>query len=502
MTSQINKIILKSLETGDKYGLEIIKDIQDFTNGRLILKQPSLYSALRRMEKKGLISSFWEDSEIGGRRHYYSLTKSGKEILKADNVVSESDIQSVLSEVNKEIATANTHSIKGVNAPVLKNKATFECFDPRENLGKDRSFTQQIRNSSEPATIQEKTVAKSEPNPVVAQPKPSKPQQSESTNSFWRESLIKEETQPQDNDEFEFKLRDGNKPSRFDINYKDILGDLDADKPEEKSDYPTPTVIETKASERTLQQQRAKEYSNEISKLFASNKTKQPEKTTITKEQEELRNAIFKRQNQETLEEINRRYNLDEENVQKTETNQSDLNENYSNFTKVSPSDIQIKRYVQNNENVSGGEKEFLNINKLILTRSIITAFFYVMAVLISYFVFNERNFIYAPHYCIYWIALGAVVVYLGIVLAITLSNFNKKIQIKRVNWFINLFYRALIAIALFTFVIAMCLCFGMTNFLQIEYFTIWYLSALAVGGIFVSWALGYIIYSTKSFRE
>ena len=56
--SQINKAILNSLKNGDKYGLEIIKDIENFSNGRVKLKQPSLYSALRRMEKKGLISSF------------------------------------------------------------------------------------------------------------------------------------------------------------------------------------------------------------------------------------------------------------------------------------------------------------------------------------------------------------------------------------------------------------------------------------------------------------
>ena len=57
MVSQINKVILKSLETGDKYGLEIIKDIADFTNGKVNVKQPTLYSALRRMEKKGYITS-------------------------------------------------------------------------------------------------------------------------------------------------------------------------------------------------------------------------------------------------------------------------------------------------------------------------------------------------------------------------------------------------------------------------------------------------------------
>ena len=80
--SQINKLILQTLQTGDKYGLEIIKDIEESTHGAVVVKQPSLYSALSRMEKKGLISSFWRDSEIGGRRHYYSLTSLGQEEIK------------------------------------------------------------------------------------------------------------------------------------------------------------------------------------------------------------------------------------------------------------------------------------------------------------------------------------------------------------------------------------------------------------------------------------
>ncbi len=506
MISQINKVILKSLESGDKYGLEIIKDIQEFTNNRVVLKQPTLYSALRRMEKKDLISSFWSDSELGGRRHYYSLSPLGRDELRADSEVSESDIQTLIQEVDKGNYSQDTvqENHTQIPAPIIKNKVTFESFDPRKDVKSEQSFTQQVRNSNEPATIQEKPVAKSillqKTEEQKSSPIPSKPKSSENTSSFWRENLINESqgSSQNDNDEFEFKLNDDKKTSRFEINYKDILGDLDADKPIGKEESHTQTSY-SNLTEREEQKQRAKEYSTQLSQFFSSNKSNKPEKTTITKEQEELRNAIFKRQNQSTLDEINRRYNLNDE--AKTQTNET-ITENYSNLTKVSPTDIEVKRYVQNEEILSSNEKEFININKLILTRSIIMAFFFAMSVLISYFVFSERNFIYAPHTCLYWIALGCAVLYVGIVLAVTLPKFNKKIQIKRINWFVNLFYRTLIAVALFTFVIALCLCFGMTNFMQIEFFTIWYISALATGGILVSWLLSYIIFSTKSFRE
>ena len=74
---QLSTILLSTLLSGDKYGYEIIKDIEEKSGGRLKIKQPSLYSSLTRMEKQKLISSYWRDSEIGGRRHYYSLTDYG-----------------------------------------------------------------------------------------------------------------------------------------------------------------------------------------------------------------------------------------------------------------------------------------------------------------------------------------------------------------------------------------------------------------------------------------
>ena len=64
----IDTIILKILKTGDRYGYEIIKDVETKSNGTYELKQPTLYSCLKRLESQGLISSYWSDSDIGGKR--------------------------------------------------------------------------------------------------------------------------------------------------------------------------------------------------------------------------------------------------------------------------------------------------------------------------------------------------------------------------------------------------------------------------------------------------
>ena len=85
----VNNIILESLLSGDKYGYEIIKIVEEKSNGKIILKQPSLYSSLKRFETKGFITSYWGDSDIGGKRHYYTITETGKNhynknVLKID----------------------------------------------------------------------------------------------------------------------------------------------------------------------------------------------------------------------------------------------------------------------------------------------------------------------------------------------------------------------------------------------------------------------------------
>ncbi len=81
MATDLNTLILNAIKSESKYGLEIIDEIKLKSNGEIILKQPSLYSALRRLESKGYVTSYWKDSELGGKRHYYQATKLGVDAL-------------------------------------------------------------------------------------------------------------------------------------------------------------------------------------------------------------------------------------------------------------------------------------------------------------------------------------------------------------------------------------------------------------------------------------
>lgn len=74
----IDTIILKILKDSDNYGYEIMKAVSVNSNYEYELKEPSLYTSLKRLEKQGHISSYWGDESQGGRRKYYHITDSGK----------------------------------------------------------------------------------------------------------------------------------------------------------------------------------------------------------------------------------------------------------------------------------------------------------------------------------------------------------------------------------------------------------------------------------------
>ncbi|MBS4201903.1 helix-turn-helix transcriptional regulator [Bacillus sp. FJAT-49732] len=78
----IDTIILRVLSEGDNYGYEIIKSIFDQSKGKFELKEPSLYTSLKRLEKQKYISAYWGDESQGGRRKYYKITDTGRMAYK------------------------------------------------------------------------------------------------------------------------------------------------------------------------------------------------------------------------------------------------------------------------------------------------------------------------------------------------------------------------------------------------------------------------------------
>lgn len=142
----VNNTILECLLSGDKYGYEIIKEVKDKTDGKVVLKEPSLYSSLKRFEQKGYISSYWGDSDIGGRRHYYSLTEPGKKYflgLKSpqkfdldeedDEIQNQQVEQLSLENINNEIYNIEEDNVEVDDSNYINNMS-FNVEDKMKEL--------------------------------------------------------------------------------------------------------------------------------------------------------------------------------------------------------------------------------------------------------------------------------------------------------------------------------------------------------------------------------
>ena len=74
----LSTILLTLLdEKGRMYGYEITQAVKERTDGKILLKEGSLYPALHKLEAEGFLST--EEEFIGKRpRIYYRLTETGK----------------------------------------------------------------------------------------------------------------------------------------------------------------------------------------------------------------------------------------------------------------------------------------------------------------------------------------------------------------------------------------------------------------------------------------
>ena len=73
-------IILRFLMEQDSYGYQINKDIEQLSDGQYQLSEATLYTAFRRLEKEGLITSYWGSENSGARRRYYRITDEGRKV--------------------------------------------------------------------------------------------------------------------------------------------------------------------------------------------------------------------------------------------------------------------------------------------------------------------------------------------------------------------------------------------------------------------------------------
>jgi PadR family transcriptional regulator, regulatory protein PadR len=80
LRGHLETMALASLEQGEAHGFEILRRLTEAGSGALRLKEGSLYPALYRLERAGLIASTWEDEAAprrGPRKRVYRITRQG-----------------------------------------------------------------------------------------------------------------------------------------------------------------------------------------------------------------------------------------------------------------------------------------------------------------------------------------------------------------------------------------------------------------------------------------
>jgi PadR family transcriptional regulator PadR len=80
LKNHLELLVLTALEGGPGHGYSIIRAIRERSGGEFELLEGSLYPALHRLERDGLVTSSW--SEVAGRkRRVYKLSRKGRAAL-------------------------------------------------------------------------------------------------------------------------------------------------------------------------------------------------------------------------------------------------------------------------------------------------------------------------------------------------------------------------------------------------------------------------------------
>ena len=81
----LDMMVLRTLSFGPANGYEIARAIERLSDDVLAIDHGSLYPALQRLEKSGVISGMWEISATNRRARYYRLTAAGRKRLAVEH---------------------------------------------------------------------------------------------------------------------------------------------------------------------------------------------------------------------------------------------------------------------------------------------------------------------------------------------------------------------------------------------------------------------------------
>lgn len=78
----LDLLVLKTLALEPLHGYAIAQRLQQLSRDVVIVQQGTLYPALHRLEKRGLLKGEWKPSDTGRDAKYYRLTAAGRHQLE------------------------------------------------------------------------------------------------------------------------------------------------------------------------------------------------------------------------------------------------------------------------------------------------------------------------------------------------------------------------------------------------------------------------------------
>lgn len=77
----LDMLVLRSLTLQPMHGYAIVRHIERLSGGVFNIEHGSLYPALERLQKNGLVVGKWGESPTGRRARYYTITAAGRRTL-------------------------------------------------------------------------------------------------------------------------------------------------------------------------------------------------------------------------------------------------------------------------------------------------------------------------------------------------------------------------------------------------------------------------------------
>jgi DNA-binding PadR family transcriptional regulator len=83
LKGHLDGLLLASLEAGPRHGYAIMEALRAGSGGQFDLPTGTIYPALRRLERAGLVYGTWAEAS-GRRRRVYELTPAGRRTLDTE----------------------------------------------------------------------------------------------------------------------------------------------------------------------------------------------------------------------------------------------------------------------------------------------------------------------------------------------------------------------------------------------------------------------------------